>query len=789
MGARADATYIRQGQERATIEATFDLSKSSMVTQWLQEAGIHSIPGEDLIIRRVLAREGKNRIYINCELVSLPFLQKIGSALIHFISAESIQKLRMPDFQRSLLDTFGSLESDLHHFQETFEKEKAIGSRYEQLSKDQRESVHLIPLFQEQLEEIQSLALKEGEEETLFAKYAQLAKQQTINEKLKNLLDLFSDTPSALLPLVQRIQKGAEALGKLDTALCEPISLLQQAYIALQEAHFHYQKEFNCSESDPKEFAYLENRLNSIARLKKKYGQIDSYAEKIKNQYTSLEKGMSLLKEAEVELKSAQKETLKQVEKLTEQRKRCAKELESILSSLLQTLNMSKAQVYIAILPHTRSLSGEDHIEFYLKANPGEEPALVSEHVSSGELSRLFLALTLILAEKNRIPTLIFDEIDANVGGKTASLIGERLCELSKTSQILCITHFPQVAAKAHQHIYVDKQEIDGRTLTTFQLLSSEEREKELVRMVGGEKSYLKASLLSLLFFLCSSFALITDYAFVDKEHLAHIDAEYRHVGKAKFYSPKSIAGSHQSYSDAHTNLYLSHYIGDKNALSGKIGYSFLEFDWAKNPRFQGDDYPFVTASLGWITTSINRWRWILSTALSVDAQTFNLSKSGVYYGLAWGRFAWRPNFGLHLGWFGYTGVKNGYQLPILGFDWHLNSNWHLNAIFPIDASLHYHFNACWSLYVQASSFGRPYRFPIRAHEGIGRYRKGIFEVFSTGVELNLKYRLKPTFSAIAGGGWNLGGWILIKDHNNHHGRYYKFDGAPYAQGKLTFTF
>jgi hypothetical protein len=291
------------------------------------------------------------------------------------------------------------------------------------------------------------------------------------------------------------------------------------------------------------------------------------------------------------------------------------------------------------------------------------------------------------------------------------------------------------------------------------------------------------------LFLLCSSFALITDYSFVDKEHVAHIDGEYRQVAKAKFYSPESSEGTHQRYADAHTNLYLSHYIGDKNAVSGKVGYSFLEFNWAKNPRFRGDDYHFATGSVAWITTSINRWRWILSTAVSVDAQTFNFGKTGVYYGLAWGRFACLQNLGLHVGWFGYTGVKNGYQLPIIGFDWHINRQWQINGIFPIDASVRYHFHPNWTVYVQASSFGRPYRFPIRAQEGIGRYRNGIFEVFSTGVELNLKYHLHPTFSAIAGGGWNFGGWILIKDHNNHHGRYYKFDGAPYAQGKLTFTF
>ncbi len=218
-------------------------------------------------------------------------------------------------------------------------------------------------------------------------------------------------------------------------------------------------------------------------------------------------------------------------------------------------------------------------------------------------------------------------------------------------------------------------------------------------------------------FVLCSSFALITDYGFVDKQHLVHLDAEYRNVGKAKF-TTDSVKGSHERYADAHSYLYFSHYLNDNNALSLKAGYSFLKFDWPKNPRFREDDYHFATSSLGWISTSMKNWRWIVSAAVSVDAQTFDFGKSGVYYGVMWGRYQWRPKIGLHVGWYGYTGVKNGYILPILGFDWHPSPAWQINAIFPVDASIRYYFAEHWSIYLQASAFGRPYRFPIRAHGG-----------------------------------------------------------------------
>ena len=293
---------------------------------------------------------------------------------------------------------------------------------------------------------------------------------------------------------------------------------------------------------------------------------------------------------------------------------------------------------------------------------------------------------------------------------------------------------------------------------------------------------------LSLIYLLCSSFALITNYGFVNKEQLTHLDIEYRKVGKAQFRT-QPVKGSHEHYTDAHANLFLSHYLNKHNALSWQVGYSFLQFNWPQNPGFHADDYHFATASLGWISTSLKNWRWILSTALSVDAQTFDFGQSAVYYAVMWGRYQWKPQVGLHIGWYGYAGVKNGYLLPIAGIDWHPSKSWQINAIFPVDASIRYFFNQHWSIYLQASAFGRPYRFPIRAREGIGRYRNAIFEVFSTGLELNVKYALNHTLHFIAGGGWNFGGWILIKDHNNNHGKYYRFDDAPYAQAKLAWSF
>jgi hypothetical protein len=287
---------------------------------------------------------------------------------------------------------------------------------------------------------------------------------------------------------------------------------------------------------------------------------------------------------------------------------------------------------------------------------------------------------------------------------------------------------------------------------------------------------------------LSSSYVLITDYGFIDHKHPVHLDGEYRQVAPAKFRT-HSVHGSHEKYADARARLFYSHDITPDNTLSWGACYSYLKFDWPDNPRFRGDDYNFAGASLAWVTTSLADWRWILGTAFTVDASSFDFGKTGVYYGLMWGRCHHSDQLGLHLGWFGFAGVRNGYLLPIVGADWKWNKHWKLNAIFPVDLSLHYNFTDQWSLVLAGKTFGRPYRFPIRAHDGIGRFKNGIFQVYSSGAELDLNYTLGNKVTAEIGGGWNFGGWIFVENSQGHHGKYFKYNGAPYAQANVAVTF
>ncbi|MBI2743337.1 MAG: hypothetical protein HYX48_05415 [Chlamydiales bacterium] len=285
-----------------------------------------------------------------------------------------------------------------------------------------------------------------------------------------------------------------------------------------------------------------------------------------------------------------------------------------------------------------------------------------------------------------------------------------------------------------------------------------------------------------------SSYVLLTDYSFLKNRPSLYFESEYRQVGKAKFRT-ESVEGSHVKYADGFGSLYFSHPVSENNYLSWEAGYSAMKFDWKDNPRFKGDDYHIAVGSLGWVSTSIDRWRWVFTGSATVDTRSFNFGKDGVYYGFMWGRYAYSATTGIHIGWYGHYGMENGYVQPVIGVDSRIGEKWQLNAIYPIDLSLSYLMNPSWSLTLKYATFGRPYRHPWRIHGGIGKFKDGIFEVYASGAELDLNYNYKANFLAGIGGGWNFGGWILIKDRDNHHPKYYKYDDAAYGKVYLAATF
>jgi len=277
-----------------------------------------------------------------------------------------------------------------------------------------------------------------------------------------------------------------------------------------------------------------------------------------------------------------------------------------------------------------------------------------------------------------------------------------------------------------------------------------------------------------------------TDYHFIDPDRPWHVEGRYRFVGRADFEHHKH---GHVNYSDADAGLYYTQFINDENSLTYELGYDLLRFDWKKNPRFHESSFNYLIASLGYVSTTLDRWRWIVNAGFSVDAFHLDFAKSAVGHAMLWGRYHFANCCGVHVGVLGWYGVENGHAWPIFGFDWRFNDSWSANAMFPCDYSLHYAFDDHWSLELGYSGFGGPYRYPRRAHDGRKGHHDPIFTVYSNGAELTFKYKFEHLLRASIGAGWDFGGWIFIKDQNNRHGKYFHYDSAPYAQANLELTF
>lgn len=495
LGARVDSSVLRTGYEKGFTEITFSPPFSEPLITLLNEGGIPQEKEEDLIIRREISKEGRSRALINCRTVPLTLLQKIGQTLIDLIDQGSYQTLRSSESQRTLLDHYGNLSQAMLTFQAAYKKEKEVEKTVKELEflllrKEKEEE-----LLAFQAEELENASLKLGEEELLFEQYQLLAKSQ----EARTHVDSLASGLSQLLHSLARLQKTAEALQSCSQTFSPCLSLLKEAFISIEESRQFLHCHEDAISHEPQTYQKLEKRLSAIAHLKRKYGktieEIHQFHQKIREElslFSTLTEKIEILKTS---LTHAKNQTSQAAEELTALRKQAALQFQEELTSQIQSLNIPQGKILIKTSPQQRTLSGDDEIHFWLQANPGEAPALVKEHASGGELSRLLLAIKVVLAEKNQTPTLIFDEIDANVGGQTATLIGNTLKHLGQYKQVLCITHFSQVATRADTHFCIHKEEHRGRTIAKIKLLDQENKATELLRMLGGSDGPKSAAL------------------------------------------------------------------------------------------------------------------------------------------------------------------------------------------------------------------------------------------------------------------------------------------------------
>lgn len=292
---------------------------------------------------------------------------------------------------------------------------------------------------------------------------------------------------------------------------------------------------------------------------------------------------------------------------------------------------------------------------------------------------------------------------------------------------------------------------------------------------------------LALTFCLSSSFVLVTNYGFIDPQKPVHFDATFRYVAPAKFHT-KPYKNTHLDYHDGDASLYYSRFVNENNALSAQVGYYHMYINWKHNPLFTGTSYDYGVVSLGWISTGLEGWRWILSTAMSTSLHG-SFANNAVGFVTAWGKYHFKKNTHIHIGYYLFAGVKNINGLPIIGADYMLGRRWMFAAVFPFDIAMRYFISPKWYLCLSAQAFGIPYRFPQRIRGGIGPFKDGIFELYSNAADISLNYHDDSRLMFTLGGGYNLGGWLLLKNKHNHHGRYYNYNPAFYAQANIGINF
>ena len=491
IGEKASVDMIRDGEENLVAQGVFDVDEEQKKA--LEAMGI-DIDGDEIIIRRSYSRSGKARAFVNNVRISLTDLKEIASTLVDIVGQHSHQMLLNKNNHIKLLDSFlNKDEKDLkENLVNLLSQYREIDIKIENIEKERKETLEKKEFYEYQLEEIEKLKLKDGEDEILEAEYKRVFNAEKIREKVYESLEYLKDDDSAL-SLVTNSIRNIEYLGKYDERYIELAKRMENAYYELEDCANEIEdisKGIDVTESDLNKIA---GRMNTLKRIKEKYKrtlpELIAYKEDLKEKLSDIDSGDFKTRELKQELTKIKSEYDKLAEKLSNSRKEIAVKIENELLNELKFLNMEDAKLKVQINNIERMTNdGYDEVEFFISTNVGQDLKPLSKIVSGGEVSRVMLALKVIFSKVDNIPILIFDEIDTGIGGETVRKIALKLKEIGDNTQIISITHSPVIASKASQQFYIEKYVENSKTISRVKKLSPNERIKEIGRMLVGEK-------------------------------------------------------------------------------------------------------------------------------------------------------------------------------------------------------------------------------------------------------------------------------------------------------------
>ncbi|RHW41127.1 DNA repair protein RecN [Neobacillus notoginsengisoli] len=493
VGGRGSSEFVRHGEEKAEIEGLFLLDDSKHPC--IEKASEYGIEIEDsmVVLRRDISQTGKSVCRINGKLVTISILREIGGTLVDIHGQHEHQELMNEALHLPLLDQFGQQEITpyLDSYRNVYQQYEETIGKLRKLNENEQKMAHRLDLIQFQVEEISNACLKPNEDEELGDEKQKLVNFEKIFESAQTgYLALKGD--SHALDWAGEAMNQLENAAALDPAYKELFETVSNSYYALEDAAVTLRNNLDNLEYDPQRLNEIEDRLNEINQLKRKYGktipEILEYGEKIKVEIDALQNKETHIGNLEKELSILKKELTVKASELTKVRKKWAEKLTKLIHKELKDLYMAKTIFEIRFLKGGQSYSkmGMDKVEFFISTNPGEPLKPLSKVASGGELSRIMLALKSIFSKHQGVTSIIFDEVDTGVSGRVAQAIAEKISRVASGSQVLCISHLPQVAAMADTHLLISKVMKGGRTKTAVVPLSENEKVAEIGRMISG---------------------------------------------------------------------------------------------------------------------------------------------------------------------------------------------------------------------------------------------------------------------------------------------------------------
>lgn len=494
IGGRASADLVRHGYDKAEIEALFDVPKDHPVWAILEENGIEASDEDPLIVRRDIAATGKSTARINGQLVTMATLKAAGETLVNIHGQHEHQSLLRVDKHLEWLDAYAAadIEPAKRDYRKVYDRYTSVRDELERTKLAGKSALQMADLYRFQWEEINGAALKPGEDESLHEERQKLSNAEKLHQSASHAYDCLYGNGKALESVGKAIQRLSE-IAKYDEKTLSPLlEQLQSSYYQIEDASYQLRDYKENIEFNPDRLDRIESRLQSISALKRKYGEtvddVLGHAERMKDELDRLDNHEERIASLEKEQEGLLNEMRVLAGKLSDKRQEAAARLSRELTEHLKDLHMEKTKFEVALASTGERWmkDGTDTAEFLISPNPGEPLRSLHKIASGGELSRIMLALKSIFARVDRVPVLIFDEVDTGVSGRAAQAIAEKMAWLAGTTQVFSITHLPQVACMADAQYAIVKTVQDERTFTQIHRLDDSDRAKELARMLGG---------------------------------------------------------------------------------------------------------------------------------------------------------------------------------------------------------------------------------------------------------------------------------------------------------------